>query len=200
MLICVTNQKLCQDDFLNRINQIAMGKPDAIMLREKDLDTEEYEHLAIKVNKICMEKQVHLIINQNIGTALKIKLKNIQLSMENLRINKKEIKEFERIGASVHTVSEAQEAESLGATYLIAGHIFPTDCKKGVPPKGLSFLEEVCSSVKIPVFAIGGITKERMNAVMNTGAKGVCIMSEGMTCLNPIKLASRYEAKIAPLS
>jgi len=193
MLICVTNQKLCKDDFLNRISQIAKGKPQAIILREKDLNIPEYEMLAIKVNEICKDHQVNLVINQKIEIAIKLKLKNIHLSMDDLRKFKKEIKEFEEIGASVHSVNEAKEAEKLGATYLIAGHIFLTDCKKGVPPKGLSFLKEVCDSVKIPVFAIGGITKEQLENVLNTGAKGVCVMSEAMTCLNPIELGDKYK-------
>ena len=193
MLICVTNQKLCKDDFLNRISQIAKGKPQAIILREKDLNIPEYEMLAIKVNEICKDHQVNLVINQKIEIAIKLKLKNIHLSMDDLRKFKKEIKEFEEIGASVHSVNEAKEAKKLGATYLIAGHIFLTDCKKGVPPKGLSFLKEVCDSVKIPVFAIGGITKEQLENVLNTGAKGVCVMSEAMTCLNPIELGDKYK-------
>jgi thiamine-phosphate pyrophosphorylase len=82
----------------------------------------------------------------------------------------------------VHTVSEAKEAQELGADYLIAGHIFPTDCKKGVAARGLIFLEVVCDSVTVPVFAIGGITEERKEAVLSTGAKGICQMSEAMTC------------------
>lgn len=192
MLICVTNQKLCNDDFLNRINLIAQGKPQAIMLREKELSVPEYKKLAIKVNKICARNEVSLIINQNVETALKMNLKNIQLSMDDLRKSEKEIREFEQIGASIHSVNDAKEAEKLGATYLIAGHIFPTDCKKGIAPRGLSFLKEVCDSVKIPVFAIGGITKDKLENVLNTGAKGVCIMSEAMTCIKPIELAGEY--------
>ncbi|MBK5244685.1 MAG: thiamine phosphate synthase [Eubacteriaceae bacterium] len=192
MLICVTNQKLCNDDFLNRIHLIAQGKPQAIMLREKELSMTDYEMLAIKVNKICAQNEVSLIINQNVETALKMNLENVQLSMDDLRKSEKEIREFEQIGASVHSVNDAKEAEKLGATYLIAGHIFPTDCKKGIAPRGLSFLKEVCDSVKIPVFAIGGITKDKLENVLNTGAKGVCIMSEAMTCLKPIELAGDY--------
>lgn len=69
MLICVTNRKLCHDDFLQRIRQLAKEKPHAIMLREKDLPLENYEALAIKVNEICEEYQVPLIINQNISIA-----------------------------------------------------------------------------------------------------------------------------------
>ena len=100
---------------------------------------------------------------------------------------------FDQIGASVHSVEEATEAVTLGATYLIAGHIFSTDSKKGVPPRGLSFLKQVCDAVPIPVFAIGGITRNDVNAIKAAGAKGVCIMSEAMTCENPAELAHVFQ-------
>ena len=49
------------------------------------------------------------------------------------------------------------EAERLGAAYVTAGHIFTTDCKKGLPPRGLDFLKNVCDAVTIPVYGIVGI-------------------------------------------
>lgn len=192
MLICVTNRKLCKDDFFNRIDELAKGKPHAIVLREKDLNLEEYESLAIQVKKICHINQVPLIINQNILIAKKLELPNIHLSMSDLRIYKNEIDKFSKVGASIHSLLEAKEAEELGASYLIAGHIFPTDCKKGVPSRGISFLKEICTSVTIPVFAIGGITKDKVKDVLHTGAKGVCIMSEAMTCSNPSDLRKNF--------
>lgn len=192
MLICVTNRNLCKDHFLHRIGQLAEGKPHAIMLREKDLPLAEYESLAIKVKEICAAHQVPLIINQNISVAAKLKLPNIHLSMPDFRKNKNELLPFIHIGASIHSVPEAEEAQELGASYLIAGHIFSTDCKKEVPPRGLSFLKEICDHVTIPVFAIGGITKNKVTEVAKTGAKGICIMSEGMTCLNPVALTKHF--------
>ncbi|WP_238885406.1 thiamine phosphate synthase [Clostridium sp. YIM B02551] len=192
MLICVTNKKLCKDDFLNRINLLAKGNPYGIMLREKDLTLFEYEALAIKVKEICEINQVSLIINQNIDVALKLNIPSIQLSMSNLRLYKDKLSKFSNIGASIHSVEEVREAQELGATYLIAGHIFPTNCKKGVPERGLTFLEEVCNAVSIPVFAIGGITDDKLEAVKNTGATGVCVMSEAMTCTDPINFVKRF--------
>ncbi|WP_278287557.1 thiamine phosphate synthase [Ruminiclostridium josui] len=92
---------------------------------------------------------------------------------------------------SVHSVKEAQEACNSGASALIGGHIYETDCKKGVSPRGLDFLSEVCNSVSIPVFGIGGITQDRVKEVIMAGAKGVCIMSQAMTCPSPSLLTSR---------
>jgi len=188
MLICVSNRLLCKDDFLNRINAIAKGKPDAIMLREKDLSISEYENLAVKVKGICNEHQIRLIINQNIDIAAKLNLSYIHLSISDLKRYQDKIQKFDHIGVSVHSVPEAKEAQELGASYLIAGHIFPTDCKKDVPPRGLLFLKEVCDSVEIPVYAIGGITKDLVKDVVNVGAKGICVMSQFMTSPNPAEL------------
>lgn len=192
MLICVTNRKLCEDDFLIRIDQIAKGKPYAILLREKDLSITEYERLARSVREICLDHQVPLIISQNIQIAAAMKCSSIHLSMQNFKKYKNEIKLFSRIGASVHSVNEAIEAQQLGATYLMAGHIFSTECKKGVPPRGLPFLKEVCDSVEMPVFAIGGITKDKIKEVIGVGAKGICVMSEAMTCCKPVELTSSF--------
>ena len=81
---------------------------------------------------------------------------------------------------SIHSLDEAKEVESLGATYVVAGHIFKTDCKKGLEPRGLNFIKELLSILTIPIFAIGGINKENSNLVLNSGAFGVCMMSSLM--------------------
>lgn len=62
-----------------------------------------------------------------------------------------------------------KEAEQLGASYLTAGHIYATDCKRGLPPRGLGFLKEVCREVSIPVYGIGGIKfdEEQWNDMKN---------------------------------
>ena len=87
-----------------------------------------------------------------------------------------------KIGCSIHSVEEAVEAQKLGASYITAGHIYATDCKKGLPPRGLEFLENVCKAVKIPVYAIGGIHPGtgQLNEIMEHGSAGGCIMSDMM--------------------
>ena len=90
-----------------------------------------------------------------------------------------EKKKFTKIGISIHSVEEAKEAERLGASYLTAGHIYATDCKRGLPPRGLGFLKEVCREVSIPVYGIGGIKfdEEQWNDMKKCGAVGGCVMS-----------------------
>ena len=90
------------------------------------------------------------------------------------KIADEEKKKFTKIGISIHSVEEAKEAEQLGASYLTAGHIYATDCKRGLPPRGLGFLKEVCREVSIPVYGIGGIKfdEEQWNDMKKCGAVG----------------------------
>lgn len=91
---------------------------------------------------------------------------------------------FETVGVSVHSTDEAKEAIRLGATYLTAGHVFLTDCKKGVPARGLDFLRAVCDAVPVPVYAIGGITPQNAPDCLAAGASGVAVMSGVMNRLS----------------
>ena len=91
--------------------------------------------------------------------------------------SQEQMKKFKHRGISVHSKEEAIQAQQLGATYLIAGHIYQTQSKPGIPPKGLDYLEEIVQAVEIPVYAIGGVTKERLPEVLTRGAKGAAMMS-----------------------
>ncbi len=185
-MIVITNRRLCREDFLKRIEKIAQGNPQGIILREKDLSEAEFEILAIKCLEICKRHEVPFGINKQVKIAEKLHVPWIHLSVsdfENLQTDSKN--RFEKIGVSIHSVEEAAAMEQLGADYLIAGHIYPTNCKRGVPARGLSFLQKVCDTVSIPVFAIGGIYVERVQEVLKNGAEGVCIMSEMMECEKP---------------
>ena len=92
-------------------------------------------------------------------------------------MSEEEKAQFTIRGASVHSVEDALRAERAGATYVTAGHIYATDCKKGLPGRGLDFLKEVCAAVRIPVYAIGGIDETNADACIEAGADGVCMMS-----------------------
>jgi thiamine-phosphate pyrophosphorylase len=84
------------------------------------------------------------------------------------------------IGVSIHAPEEAARAQELGAAYVTAGHIFATGCKPGLAPRGIPFLEQVCASVSIPVYAIGGIHWHNLPLIRQTKASGACMMSEYM--------------------
>lgn len=179
--IAVTNRLLCKRDFLEQIEKIARSQVSAILLREKDLPEYEYIELAKKVIARCNVYSVPCILHNFEHAADTLHHSSLHMPIWKIRENQNICKKYDTVGASIHSVEEAIEAEKLGVSYVIAGHIFQTDCKKGLEPRGLSFLQQVASSVSIPVYAIGGIKESNINAAIEAGAKGVCMMSEFMS-------------------
>ena len=87
---------------------------------------------------------------------------------------------IQRIGTSIHSVEDAVFAESHGADYITAGHIFTTDCKKGLPGRGVDWLKSICNAVSIPVYAIGGISDANVSMLSDCNIAGYCMMSSSM--------------------
>ncbi|EDS71651.1 thiamine phosphate synthase [Anaerofustis stercorihominis] len=179
-IICITNRHLSDIPFLERIEKIAKKHPKYIVLREKDLSENEYSKLAEEVMKICDRENVDLILHSFIDTAISLGVKNIHLPLYIAKEQKSKLKYFDVIGISTHSMEEAVEAENLGASYITAGHIFETDCKKGMKGRGLDFIKDITINISIPVYGIGGININNMDKVLKCGAEGVCIMSEFM--------------------
>ena len=191
----ISNRKLCENENLEKqIEKIFSAYEKkiilknfeivALTLREKDLNKNEYLKLIEKVYPICQKYKINLILHQNYDLNLddKYKIDGIHLSYNifkslNENIKAELIKKYKRIGVSIHSLNEAKEAESLGASYVVAGHIFETDCKKGLEPRGLKFIEDLSSALTIPIFAIGGIDEKNSQSVINSGAFSICMMS-----------------------
>ena len=185
-IVCVTNRKLVKayeengsfSPFFEKIKEVVKKKPAFIILREKDLAPDDYKKLAQKVLEICDSEKVSCVLHYFYREAVELGVKKIHLPLHILEnMTEDEKKCFDIIGASTHSVEDARRAQVLGASYITAGHIFATDCKKGLAPRGLQFLADVCESVDIDVYAIGGISANNMNQCISMGAKGVCMMS-----------------------
>lgn len=185
-LLAVTNRKLCAGSLPEQMEIICSSehKPDAVILREKDLTAAEYSQLAQKAAKICAAYRVQLILHSFWQTAMELDYKNIHLPLAVLQTDEFQHyrNKFQLIGASIHSMEEAKQAAALGANYLTAGNIYVTSCKVGLPGRGLVWLSEICKEIKLPVYAIGGISLsgEQFDDLQKSGASGACIMSEFM--------------------
>ena len=194
----ISNRKLCENENLEKqIEKIFSAYQRKIILenfeivsltlREKDLNKNEYLKLVEKIYPICQKYRIDLILHQNYDLRLdnKYNIKGLHLSYNtfkslNKNIREELIRKYKNIGVSIHSVDEAKEVENLGATYIIAGHIFVTECKKDLKPRGLNFIKNLSSILTIPIFAIGGINEKNSHLVINSGAFGVCMMSSLM--------------------
>lgn len=182
-IIAVTNRHLSQRPYFEQIERICRKHPQAILLRERDLPEKEYVCLLNQVQQVCSRYHVTCIAHTYIQTGLCQNIPRIHLPLPALQ-SQPELRElFLQIGVSVHSIGEAELAWKLGADYLTAGHIFSTDCKPGLPPRGTEFLKSVCQAVDIPVYSIGGMqgTEECISEMISCGAAGICVMSECMS-------------------
>lgn len=180
--ICITNRKLVDGDFLKQIEKLASGDIDLFILREKDLPEEEYEELAAKMIDICRVHGKMVMLHTFQEAAKRLNHPFIHLTMTDfMELSDEDRRWFEKIGVSTHSAKEAIICEKRGASYVTASHIFPTDCKPGIRPKGLVYLKEVTGAVgDMEVYALGGINEENMQLCIEAGADGVCMMSEYM--------------------
>ena len=187
-ILAITNRHLCKGDFLEQIKKICLYNNKiqhinssknynkklvnnissiSIVLREKDLNERDYELLASKVIRICEEYNTECILHTYYNVARKLGCSKIHLPLHILKSKPYIAEIFDVVGVSIHSVDDALDAKNMNVTYVTAGHIFNTDCKKD-----------------IPVFAIGGITSSNIDSVINSGAFGVCIMSGFMNIEN----------------
>lgn len=178
-IIAVTNRRLCRGDFLAQLERVVHSGVAAVILREKDLDREAYEALYDKVLPICAGAGVKLICH-TYAYSLPVHLPFGVLEHQKMS--------FDRFGVSIHSLDQARQAQEKGACYLTAGHIFETACKAGLAARGIEFLRAVSQTVSIPVYAIGGIGADNIQAVKEAGASGACLMSSLMESDDPASL------------
>ncbi len=184
-LIAVSNRHLCVGDFCTRIKSIAEYGIN-IILREKDLCAAEYAELLRAVGS------ERIIPHTFISTARKLGYKRIHLPLPVFEKNSQAVSEFE-VSTSVHSLKQLKKAETIGAVAVTAGHVFNTDCKSGIPGRGLDFVHEIKSAANVPVYAIGGITPDNAAEVLDAGADGVCVMSGFMRCGNISEYISSFK-------
>ena len=180
--IVITNRHLVQGDFLKQLEKVTKLHLHALILREKDLTDDAYESLAKKVFDLCKREDITCFLHTKIEIARKIGCQNIHLSIPVLKglseTEKKALTEdFCEISISCHSMEDVEIAMAGGATQIILGTIFETECKKGVLGKGVEFVREICQKCPLPVYAIGGMNLQRLPLVIDAGAAGCCMMS-----------------------
>ena len=158
---------------------LAAGLP-AVQVREKDLGAGDLAFLCRRLLGPVRDTDAALVVNDRVDVALAVGADAVQRTSASLPVD--DIRAIAggrlRIGASVHSLEDAVEAELKGADWVTFGPIYETPSKRPFgPPQGLERLATVSRGLRIPVVAIGGITPERVAEVLAAGARGVAVIS-----------------------
>lgn len=150
-----------------------------IQLREKKLDEEHFLEEAKEIKELCKKYRVPFVINDNVDIALAMDADGVHVGQSDMEAGKvrEKLGPDKIIGVSCKNVEQALLAKKHGADYLGVGAMYPTGTKKDATAVTPEALSAICQAVDIPVVAIGGINKDRIEPLKGTGVDGVAVVS-----------------------
>lgn len=186
-----------EDRFLPVVEAACKGGATIVQLREKDKSTREYMDLAKDVHEITARYGIPLIIDDRVDVALAIGAEGVHVGQSDMpvRLARSLMGNSKIVGATTKTVPQALEAYEQGADYLGCGAIYPTTTHVKTVITPVETLKDVVKSVPIPVNAIGGLNKDNIFVLKDSGIAGICVVSAIMKAADP-ETATR-ELKLA---
>ena len=175
-------------DLLWILEQALDGGVKAIQLREKDLSGKDLFSLAERVHGLCQRYDAALLINDRVDVAMAVDAAGVQLNKLSVpvRTARALLGTQKIIGASTHSLKEASEAEQAGADFVLFGPVYFTPSKAAYgPPQGLTALKTIVANISLPVYAIGGIKLENIDATRKLGVRGVALISAIVSAASP---------------
>ncbi len=179
LLYAVTDRHWVKTTLYDQVKEALEAGVTFVQLREKNLDEDEFYNEALDIQLLCREFNVPFVLNDNVKLAYQINADGVHIGQDDMSLTEaREILGKDKIiGVSAHTVEEALEAEKNGADYLGVGAMFTTNSKDDAVDVSIETLKEIVKSVSIPVIAIGGITRENVKELKDTGIKGIAVIS-----------------------
>jgi len=157
----------------------------AVQVRERDLTVRELHALATDIQREV--PTAALFINDRVDLALALPSRGVHLRENSLptSVVRGLLQPGQWLGRSVHSIDGVVAAEREGADFVVMGPIYDTPSKREYgPPLGLRLLEAAAQRVRVPIFAIGGITADRAREVRQAGGFGVAVMSSILSAPN----------------
>ncbi|MDP2278902.1 MAG: thiamine phosphate synthase [Nitrospirota bacterium] len=181
-LYLITDRKLVtrHSSLVTAVEEALKGGVKALQLREKDLGTRELLDMAYTMRELTGRYNAKLFINDRVDIALSVEADGVHLGQNSIPPHavRKIAKDKFMIGISAHSIEEAMQAEKEDADFITLGPVYKTPSKlKYGQPLGVDIIRKAKAEISIPVFAIGGIKKDRINEVMDAGADGIALIS-----------------------
>ena len=180
LLYAVTDRSWLNGHTLyEQVEEALKGGATFVQLREKTLDTDSFLQEAVKIKKLCACYHVPFVINDNVEIAKAIDADGVHVGQHDMQATdvRAILGPDKIIGVSAQTVEQALLAEKNGADYLGVGAVFHTGTKKDANTLSHKTLKAICEAVKIPVIAIGGISRDNVMELSGSGICGIAVVS-----------------------
>jgi len=180
-----------EDALIAAVAAALEGGVDWVQVRDKGAAADELLRTVQAVQAVAEPLGKGVIVNDRLDVALAAGAHGVHLARKSLppHLARRVAGDDLLVGASVHSVEQAIAAAEAGVDYVTFGHVFPTQSKPGLPPRGPEALREVVEAVDIPVLAIGGITAERVPMVLATGCAGIAVIGAVLSEADPRRAA-----------
>ncbi len=183
--------------------QLCEGGADIIQLRAKGATGLEIRRMAENILPVTTAAQVPLVINDFLNVAREVGAAYCHLGQEDFFASGRQqvseligASEKMQLGLSSHAPDQALRAVQAGASYLGAGPVFATPTKAEAKPVGLEYMGWMAANISIPWFAIGGISLDNLPAVLEAGARRVCVVSAILKASNIRKACQAFKQQL----
>ncbi|MCF8564023.1 thiamine phosphate synthase [Alicyclobacillus tolerans] len=188
---------------LKALLEAARGGADVLQVREKKAPAQEIYQFCSELTEACMRENisVQVLVNDRVDVALASHSAGVHLAGKSLPVSAVRSL-FKRahypglVGCSVHSYDAAKEAEKAGADYITFGHVFASESHRGQPPRGVYELARIVDDVDVPVIAIGGIDRDNVLPVLETGCSGIAVIGAVLDQDSPCDAALRIREQM----
>lgn len=179
LYLCTDRKQMTTDTIEESVELAIKGGVSVVQLREKECSSREFYEIAMAVKVITDAYEVPLLINDRLDIAMAVGADGVHLGQEDVPVEaaRNVLGPDKIIGATAHTIGQAERAWKMGADYLGVGDVFGTASKSDTNRISLEDLREICQAVPIPAVAIGGVNEGNIHRLHDTGAAGAAVIS-----------------------
>lgn len=166
-------------DLSKQVEEAILAGATFVQVREKGISDDEFVAIAKDIKKVTDKYNIPLVINDNLNVAIRVNADGVHIgqSDENLLEARKKLGESKIIGVTAKNIEQTLAAYNNGADYVGIGAVYSTNTKENVEVLSHQEIKNCCTCCDIPVVAIGGINKNTMHLLNDTGVDGVSVIS-----------------------
>ncbi len=183
------------------VGEALAGGVDVIQLREKGLTDREWLTRAREVRILTAQAKARFIVNDRPDLARLAGADGVHLGQDDIsfRDARRIVGPTASIGVSTHEREQLDRAILDGASYLGVGPVFPSTTKDFSDFAGLAFVRLAAETTTLPWFAIGGITEENVDRVLEAGATRIAVSSAIVRAERPRQAARALRSRLDAL-